>query len=152
MTLAGQDYYLVFNGLAMFEVNDRYGGATKLLDAVDAPGREGFEALCGGLAILAEQGELARRALGYDKGPMLAEEAIRTLATPAEIAPLRTALVTAILSGFGREVESDQDVDLGLLELEQKKRASEPGAVPAPGARPGAGGRGDHVPGPWGAL
>lgn len=121
ITLAGQDYYLVFNGLAMFEVDDRFGSATKLLDAVNTTGRDGFEALCGGLAILAEQGELARRSLGYDKGPMLAEETIRTLATPAEIAPLRTALITAILAGFGREVESDQDVDLGLLELEQKK-------------------------------
>lgn len=29
--------------------------------------------------------------------------------------------MAAIMAGYGREVESDQDVDLGLLELEQKK-------------------------------
>jgi hypothetical protein len=121
ITLAGQDYYLTFNGAAMFEVDDRFGSATKLLDAVNVPGSKGFDALCGGLAILAEQGELARRALGYDRGPVLTEETVRALTAPTELASLRTALVTAILVGFGREVESEQDVDLGLLELEQKK-------------------------------
>ena len=124
ITLAGQDYYLVFNGQAMFEVEDRFGGATKLLDAVNTPGRDGFESLCGGLAILAEQGELARRALGYDKGPLPTEEHLRVVTGPAEIAPLRAALLSAILAGFGREGESDQDVDLGLLGWEQKKTSS----------------------------
>lgn len=121
ITLAGQDYYLVFNGAAMFEVEDRFGSSSILLEAIGEPGRDGFAALCGGLAILAEQGELARRALGYDKGPILAETTVSALTTPAELTPLRKALMAAIMAGYGREVESDQDVDLGLLELEQKK-------------------------------
>ena len=152
ITLAGQDYYLVFNGAAMFEVEDRFGSSSKLLEDIGTPGRDGFAALCGGLAILAEQGELARRALGYDKGPILAEATVSTLTIPAELTPLRKALMAAIMAGYGREVESDQDVDLGLLELEQKKRAAEPGAVSATWTRPGAECRRDHGAGPRGAL
>ena len=33
---------------------------------------------------------------------------------------MRAPLSAAILAGFGREVESNEDVDLGLIELAQK--------------------------------
>lgn len=120
ITLAGQDYYLVFNGAAMFEVNDRFGSASELLEAIGKTGRDGFQALCNGLALLSEQGELARRALGYDKGPILQADTARALIEPKETTPMRAALSAAILAGFGREVESNEDVDLGLIELAQK--------------------------------
>lgn len=121
VSLAGQDYYLTYNGAAMFEVEDDFGGVSQLMSAVQQNGREGFENLCQGLAILAEQGELARRVLGYDPGPIPGAETFRTLIQPTEVPAMQLALNTAILAGYGREVEQNEDVDLGLLELEQKK-------------------------------
>lgn len=121
ITLAGQDYYLTFNGAAMFAFEDEFGGSGGYLDRSREPGRAGFEAVCKAAAILAEQGELARRALGYDKGPVLTWEQVCALSTPMDAVTLRKAALDAIIAGYGREVEGEEDTDLGLVELEQKK-------------------------------
>lgn len=121
IALAGQDYYLTFNGAAMFAFEDAFGGSSAYFDQSREPGRGGFEAVCKAVAILAEQGELARRALGYNKGPVPTREQIATLATPLDAITLRKAALDAIMAGYGREVASEEDTDLGLMELEQKK-------------------------------
>lgn len=124
ITLAGQAYYLAFNGSAMFAFEDAFGGVNAYLEKAGDLGRAGFEAVCRAAALLAEQGELARRAMGYDRGPIPAAEQIMACAAPADLVTLRQAALNAILAGFGREVEGEEDVDLGLLELEQKKTKS----------------------------
>ena len=121
ITLAGQDYYLLFNGAAMFAFEDAFGGSNAYLEKAVAGDRAGFEAVCEAAAILAEQGELARRALGFDKGPIPDKALYLTCAAPSDLIALRQASLDAIMAGFGREVESEEDVDLGLLELERKK-------------------------------
>ncbi|WP_298030287.1 hypothetical protein [uncultured Dysosmobacter sp.] len=121
ITLAGQDYYLTFNGVAMFALEDVFGGNNAYFEKSAVPGREGFEAVCKAAAILAEQGELARRALGYDKGPIPTEEHLMTCSAPVDLLRLRQANLAAIVAGYGREVESDGPVDLELLELDRKR-------------------------------
>lgn len=121
VTLSGREYYLAFNGAAMFEIEDAFGGANKLLDAMKGSSREAFDATCGAAAILSEQGELARRALGYENAPFLSEDVAKALASPMETVLLRNAVSKAIFAGYDREVESDEDVDLVLLELERKE-------------------------------
>lgn len=124
---------MTFNGAAMFEIEERFGGATKLLDEL-SDGREGFDKLCQATAILAEQGELVRRHFGYEPGPMLTEETVRALATPKDIVLLRQAVINAVMQGYGREVTDDQEeVDLGLAELEQKKQNDDPRPLHADG-------------------
>ena len=120
-TLGGREYYLLFNGEAMFRLQDLYG--EKPIFEVLAPNdRAAFGELCKVLAILAEQGELARRQLGYDKGPMLTEEQARALITPAEILALKLEVFKAVALGYGREVEDTSGaVDLVLAELEKKE-------------------------------
>lgn len=120
-TLAGQEHYLVFNGSAMFAFEDESGGAGGMLDEL-TDDRSGFDKLCRAVTILAEQGELVRRHFGYDQRPMLTEETVRALATPKDIVQLKQAVINAVMQGYGREVTDDQEeVDLGLVELEQKK-------------------------------
>lgn len=121
ITLAGQDYYLTFNGAAMFAFEDAFGGSNAYFELSGQPGRAGFEAVCKAVSILAEQGELARRSLGYDKGPLPQADQIMALASPMDALTLRKAALDAVLAGYGREVESGEDVDIGLLELERKK-------------------------------
>lgn len=120
--VGGEEYYLLFNGAAMFEVDERFDSSAKLLDLLNQNSRSMFDALCWVVALLAEQGELVRRCMGYDPGEMLAEETIRALATPTDIMELRRAVVNAIMLGYGREEGDGGEVDLGLAELNQKKR------------------------------
>jgi len=121
ITLGGREYYLLFNGEAMFRLQDLYG--EKPIFEVLAPNdRTAFGELCKVLAILAEQGELARRQLGYDKGPMLTEEQVRALITPIEVLSLKMEVFKAVARGYGREIEDTSGaVDLVLAELEKKE-------------------------------
>ena len=41
---------------------------------------------------------------------------------PGDIPAMRRAVYTAIMLGYGREVESEEDVDLVLQELQLKKK------------------------------
>ncbi len=120
--LAGRTRYLAFTVEAMFQMQELFGGSAELIDAIRADNREGFDAACKAAAILAEQGELVRRALGYDPEP-LADAAVMQ---PAEVAALKTAIPSALTLGYGREVEPDSDeVDMGLAELQAQKKPAD---------------------------
>lgn len=119
--LCSKEYYLVFNGRAMLECEEQFGGASRLIEAVQGTGKEAFGLLCQGVALLAGEGELARRALSYDKGDIPTAEHIAAMCTPMDMIMLRNALIKAVVAGFGRQVEQDGDTDLVLLELAQKK-------------------------------
>lgn len=123
LTLAGRERYLTFTVEAMFQIQEQFGGPTELIEAVQDGGRCGFAAACKAAAILAEQGELARRSLGYDPEPIADEAAIAASLSPGEIAALKLAIPAAMSLGFGREVEpEDDEVDLGLAELNAQKK------------------------------
>lgn len=122
-TLAGRERYLAFTVEAMFQIEERFGGAEKLVEAMRADGRESCTAACGAAAILAEQGELARRSLGYEPQPITPEADILVSMTPSDMAALKLAIPAAMTLGFGREVEQEDDeVDLGLAELNAQKK------------------------------
>lgn len=121
--LAGRIRYLCFTVEAMFQIEEQFDGPGALTDALRDSGREGFSAACKAAAILAEQGELVRRSLGYDPEPMVDEAAIAALMAPSDIVALKLAILSAISLGFGREVvDEDDEVDLGLAELNAQKK------------------------------
>lgn len=123
ITVAGVTYYLVFDGEAMFQVRDEFGGTTLLLEQIEKDTREGLEATCKAAAILAERGELIRRRLGYEPGPIPEKEDFALLVRPFEIVGAKRAITNAISLGYGREIvsASDGEYDEGLAELNQKK-------------------------------
>ena len=92
ITLAGRTQYLAYTGEAMFQLQEKFGTAAELLGAIGKNTRDGLSVACEAAAILAEQGELARRHLGYDKGPIIEAATIRATITPSEIASLRAAI------------------------------------------------------------
>lgn len=121
--LAGRERYLSLTVEALACIEERFGSIDALIGLLPDRGREGVAAVCGAAAILAEQGELARRALGYDPVPMADEAAIRTTLSPKEVVELSLAIPAAITLGFGREVEPEgNEVDLGLAELNAQKK------------------------------
>lgn len=123
ITVAGETYYLVFDGEAMFQVRDEFGGTTLLLEQIEQDTREGLEAACKAAAIFAERGELIRRRLGYEPGQIPEKEDFALLMRPFEIVGLKRAITNAISLGYGREIisASDGEYDEGLAELNQKK-------------------------------
>lgn len=123
ITLAGRTQYLAYTGEAMFQLQEKFGTAAELLGAVGKNTRDGLSVACEAAAILAEQGELARRHLGYDKGPIIEAATIRATITPSEIAALKLAIPAAMELGYGREVvEENDEIDLGLAELIAQKK------------------------------
>lgn len=112
---------MVFTATAMFEAEEVFGGSNEMLSAISAGGKKGFDALCKAVGILAEQGELVRRHLGYEPRPMVAEEDVRAAALPSDVGDLTERVINAVALGYKRDVENHEDVDLGLIELEQKK-------------------------------
>lgn len=121
--LAGRERYMSFTVEAMFQIQEQFGGPTELVDAIRDNGREGFSAACRAAAILAEQGELARRSLGYDPEPVADEASIAASLSPSDATALKLAIPAAISLGFGREVAAEDDeIDLGLAELNEQKK------------------------------
>ena len=52
---------------------------------------------------------------------MVAEEDVRAAALPADVGDLMQRVINTVTLGYRRDVENHDDVDLGLIELEQKK-------------------------------
>lgn len=123
LVLAGRERHLCFTVEAMFQLQELYGGIGELVDLIQSNTREGFAAACKAAEILAEQGELARRSMGYDQEAMVNAESISATTAPSDIAALKLAIPAAISLGYGREVEPENDeVDLGLAELNAQKK------------------------------
>ncbi len=125
LTLAGRERHLAFTGAAMFAIREEFGGTSELLTAVKEDTEAGFEAAVKAVAILAEQAELARRALGYNREDILTPEEIKATVAPTDIQTLKLAIPAAITLGYGREVAPENgEVDLGLAELNAQKKTS----------------------------
>lgn len=130
INLAGRERHLCFTVEAMFQIEERFGGAQELTDTMEANSRIGFEVVCGAAAILAEQGELCRRSMGYEPEPLCSAEDIAVTMVPTDLARLKLAVVSAITLGYGREIKPENDeVDLGLSELNEQKKQGDPGSL-----------------------
>lgn len=121
--IGGQTYRLCLNGAALFDIYDKYGTKGFITDPMKGNTRKAFAATCWFFAKLAEQGELVRRHQGYDKQPIQLPEYFQTFFTPADVLTARQAVSQAVQLGFARDVEDqDEEVDLGLQELEKKTK------------------------------
>lgn len=116
---------------ALYDIYERYGYTDSVADALklEENTAESWDNTCWLYALLASQGELQRRALGYDAEPMIAMEALRRFAAPADIPGVKTAVMAALHMGFTRAVEpsTEREVDLVLKELELDEKKKEVG-------------------------
>lgn len=126
--LNGRTHHLILNGAALFDAYDKFGDKGDLLDRVAGTGRESFDNTVWMLVKMAQQGEAARRWQGEEPAPMLtAEEAMRTM-SPLDVVRARAAIRAAYAIGFEREAPSEEEeIDLGLLELQKKTAPGSPG-------------------------
>lgn len=122
--IGGEDFYLAFNGNALFAVREEFGDTNKLLDRVYKDSTEGLQDTCRVAALLMEQGDLIRRHMGYTPRETPDGETLELILTPLELVELKEAIPKAIFLGFGREVKDKDErvIDLGLAEIREKKR------------------------------
>ena len=122
ITWNGTPIFLNYSMEVMFSVGDKFGNIANALEAVEKSSREGLEAVRWFACQMANDGELYRREMGYDKGKMYTEQDFSGRMHPQEFSELRDAVVEAIAKGYQRELQNEEDeVDLGLAELNRKK-------------------------------
>lgn len=119
--IGGVEYPLYYNGYAMYALRDVIGEA-KIYDVLTDDSAEGFETLCEIAAVLVEQGELNRRCMGLDKSRIPSAAVLRVTMRPAELLEVRKAVMNAVLDGMRTEEDEDADIDLGLQEIESKRK------------------------------
>lgn len=120
------EYWLVYTADAYFEIAEKYGA--DFTEKIRPGSREAYNIAVGCFCILAREGELCRRYMGYDERPIVTEEDVRRTHLPDGVAPLKDAVWKAVLAGLRVEVEEEKKkkpgekkpVDVGLLEFEKK--------------------------------
>ena len=117
----GEERPLNYSIEIMFKVNEKFGGVNQALNAIEGDTLESVQHVRWFAVELANDGELCRREAGYDPRKMLTLDDISMRMKPLEYALLKSSVVNAIIAGYRREVDSGEDVDLGLAELNEKK-------------------------------
>lgn len=120
-TINGEARDLNYSIEVMFNMTEKYGSITAALDIIEKGGKEGFEAVRWFAIQMANDAELCRRAAGYDPKPMLTTDSITPRIRPIDFEYLTANVVDAISLGYKRETDADEEVDLGLAELNAKK-------------------------------
>lgn len=120
-TIAGQPRTLNYSIDVMFDALEKFGNIKDALETLGKNDRKGFETIRWFAVKMANDGELILRAKGYDHSPLLDEKELTLHMAPLEYEALKGAVVEAIQRGYMREVDTDEEVDVGLAELNQKK-------------------------------
>lgn len=116
--LSGTKVPLFYNNRAMFRLQKQLGD--EWLKATDGMTEEAFRATLEVLSVLNEEGETARRRMGYDPLPMVDAAQMELDLSPADWLAAKNGISAAVMSGVEREVEPAEDVDLVLLEYQKK--------------------------------
>lgn len=127
----GKTYYLAFTAEALFTVYDKFGYTADILGTTGClkPTADGWKNCCWLAALMAAQGELQRRRMGYLPEEMLQMEALRTGVRPAEAATLQQAVRDALIEGFRRDLPADEPEEVNLIlaareEAQKKKKVA----------------------------
>lgn len=122
VNIGGIDRYLNYSVEVMFDVQDKYGNLDSLFDILNKDGKETLETLTWLIVRMANDGEMCRRAQGYDHSEILKDSDLMGL-SPYDYMFLKNAAAKAINYGYRREVPDDEqkEIDLGLRELQENE-------------------------------
>lgn len=123
----GQTYYLHYSVAVMFDVIEKYGSAQLLLDRIDRNDADGFSSVAWAFVRMTQEGELMRRGEGHPAADMLGYDDITIYRLkPYEYIEMHRSVVEAITLGYVRDTKrKDEDIDIGLAELREKKTEAE---------------------------
>lgn len=121
---------LSFTAGALFKLYDKYGYTNSIVEDLKLleNSSEGWNNLCWLYALMAEQGNLQRRALFMEPQSLISYEQLRTQASPLDVLSIKEAVLDCLRLGFKRDkpAEPDEEVDEMLMELElaEKKKTA----------------------------
>ena len=117
---------LSFTAGALFKLYDKYGYTGSIVTDLKLTenNSEAWNNLCWLYALMAEQGNLQRRALFMEPQPLISYEQLRTQASPLDIVSIKEAVLSCLQLGFKRDrpADPDEEVDEVLMELEQAEK------------------------------
>lgn len=122
VTIGGKDVDLAYTAWAMVDINrllrQEDGTALELPKVIlgDDPGT--FELFCSIVEVLAYSAAMYKKLRGQDTDGVVNVKEIMYTMVPTELISARQRAMEAVLSGLGRE--EDSEIDLGLAELEKK--------------------------------
>lgn len=124
--ICGKKYRAALTMEAQFEILEaleieNLGTLAKLIEAGT---RESFERLLKVTEILNRNGIAVRAYLGFEPGEAINIDALRMILTRAAVGEtyfLRNQVIETIGDGLKREQEEEEEIDEGLMELQQKK-------------------------------
>lgn len=110
--IGGKDYEMILTTRATKEIAKRYGGLSNLGDKLMKT--ENFEMALDEIVwlitLLVNQSVLVHNLQNPDdKKEMLTEEAVELLTSPFELAEYKNSLMSAMMKGAKRNVESEED-------------------------------------------
>ena len=103
--------------MAYEELQNRFGSIAKAYEAVTSLN---VSDLISVLEILARNGELSRRYLGYSETKIHTKEELLVALQPSDIPGIRDAVTSALIDGTSESKE--ETVDLGLIRLNKEKK------------------------------
>lgn len=116
----GKTYYLMYTGNAFFDLLDEFGEPSDIVTKILPNTREAFDITCKVASVLSEQGAMVRSYMGHKKTDVLESETFKATARPINLIALKRAVSNEIFSGANREENEEEEIDLGLQELQKK--------------------------------
>lgn len=116
----GTTYYLMYTGTAFFALMEEFGDPSDMIEKISPNTKEAYSALCKIGGILSEQGAIYRSYMGYERTSTLDPDKFQAVARPVNMLALKRAVSNEVFSGLNREENEEEEIDLGLLELQKK--------------------------------
>jgi len=115
-----EDYEYLYNADAHFKAMEKFPNG--FFQTIVLDNKEGFDALCWGLAELSMQAELVRRYKGEDSKPYLTEDKVHALMDYTQTPEALRIVVMAVSKGLtGTAADEDEEIDEVLAELQKKR-------------------------------
>ena len=111
----GREIWLNYSVEVMFDA---------MLETAAKENRDGMKALRWLVVHMARDAELARREMGETPQEMPKDDILPSFIHPLEYRALQADVLRAVALGYNREIETDDETDVGLAELHAKKVAA----------------------------
>ena len=125
----GKAVNLAYTVRAMMDVNrilkQENGDNLELVNVVFSDDLTTLDSFAKVVEILNYSAELLRVSRGCKPEVLVNADRVLDSTSPSELLELKKACMSAILAGLGRE-EQNNEIDLGLAELEKKKNPQKP--------------------------
>ena len=121
VTVGGHKRLLFLTERVVFDAAEKYGSIQDWGQIIGPDTAEASAALKWMLVQMVNNGELERRRRGYEEWSMISESDLPENMTVRQYQAMRRKVMAEITASFSTEVEEDEDIDLGLAELNEKK-------------------------------